>query len=261
MSLINDALRRANSDRPSGPQAAAPVPPMQPVDPAPSPSSRILPWAVLILGVAVLAIGAALFLRGRQSEPNQLARNEATPASEASPVTSSTTPTVANALTSVSSPQDSPALEAPLTSKPQPASPPQQQIVAATQPSSTIPEPVQSAPAIQPSVQPASPTSVATIHAVPQNTPAPPTSTPEPVVTKFAAAFPRQVEVKSAAPTESSPPRLQAIYYRLRKPTVVINGKTIGPGQSVDGIKIVSIQRTSVEVVQDGKYRTLTLQD
>jgi len=47
----------------------------------------------------------------------------------------------------------------------------------------------------------------------------------------------------------------------MKSPTVIINGKTLRIGDSVDGIKVVSIQRTSVEVVQNGKYRTLALQD
>jgi cytoskeletal protein RodZ len=95
----------------------------------------------------------------------------------------------------------------------------------------------------------------------------PPPAARNPVV--VAKALPSPVPSPSAAPkkaaaqtaTEPKAIRLQSIFYRMKSPSVIINGKTLGLGDTVDGIKVVSIQRTSVEVVQNGKYRTLTLQD
>jgi hypothetical protein len=94
---------------------------------------------------------------------------------------------------------------------------------------------------------------------------APPAPTKNAVIVAKApvTTAPTTTPKKVAAPTSTDPKaiRLQSIFYRMRSPTVIINGKTLGIGDSVDGIKVVSIQRTSVEVVHNGKYRTLTLQD
>ena len=93
----------------------------------------------------------------------------------------------------------------------------------------------------------------------------PSTTTPPvktaPVAAKAPAPSTTPKTVASTTSTEPKPIRLQSIFYRMKSPTVIINGKTLRIGDSVDGIKVVSIQRTSVEVVQNGKYRTLTLQD
>jgi hypothetical protein len=72
---------------------------------------------------------------------------------------------------------------------------------------------------------------------------------------------PKPAHSRTTESVADKPVRLQSIFYRLKSPTVIINGKTLGIGDSADGIQVVSIQRTSVEVVQGGKYRTLTLQD
>ena len=249
MSLINDALRGANSNRPSAGQSSAPVPAMQPVEPARS--SRALPLAVLVAGVAVLAVAAALFFRGRTSETKQVAQNE-----------SAATPAVlpAQAVT-----------ETPIAAAPEPVTQPQSQVIAATPaPVQQYPEPVKSVvtPTTPPPVQQSAPAIV--------SVPTPTQPQPQPTIPPAPSAETKSTEVNVAAATqapaeakspavsefhESRPPRLQAIYYRLRRPTVIINGKTLGPGDSIDGLKVVSIQRSSVEVVQDGKYRTLTMQD
>lgn len=245
MSLINDALRRASaSEKSSAPQSSAPVPPMQPVEP--SPSSPVLPWAVMILGVSVLAIAATLWFRGRATSTKQIAQNESAAVPSAASVLLSETPVQQTA-------NLSPAIqnETPVTTARQPV------VTAAPAPA---PEPLKTAPVSQPTPEPVQ--SQAPVVAAPATLPAPIESKPPEV--QVAAAAPTPVETKSPALSESResrPPRLQAIYYRLRKPTVIINGKTLGPGDSVDGIKVVSIQRTSVEVVQGGKYRTLTMQD
>lgn len=242
MSLINDALRGANSNRPSAAQSSAPVPAMQPVEPVRS--SRVLPLAVLVAGVAVLAVAAALFFRGRTSETKQVAQNEsaATPAGSA--------------------PQT--AIETPVAPAPEPVTRPQPQVIAAAStPVQQNVEPIKTAVTPQttpPPVQQSAPAIVSTPTPAQPSIPATPTETKPSEVNVAAAVF-APVETKSLAVSEARPPRLQAIYYRLRKPTVIINGKTLNPGDSIDGLKVVSIQRSSVEVVQNGKYRTLTMQD
>lgn len=249
MSLINDALRGANSNRPSAAQSSAPVPAMQPVEPVRS--SRVLPLAVLVAGVAVLAVAAALFFHGRTSATKQVVQNE-----------SAATPAGLPAQT---------VTETPIAAAPEPVVQPQPQVIAATPaPVQQYPEPVKSVvtPTTPPPVQQSARAIVSTpTPAQPQLQPNVPAAIPaetKPAEVTVAAATPAPAETKSPAVSESHesrPPRLQAIYYRLRKPTVIINGKTLGPGDSIDGLKVVSIQRSSVEVVQNGKYRTLTMQD
>ena len=74
MSLINDALKRANAAKNREAQSPAPVPPMEPVES--TPSSKLLPFSVLLLGVGVLVIGGVLWFRGSPSETKQIARTE-----------------------------------------------------------------------------------------------------------------------------------------------------------------------------------------
>jgi len=216
---------------------------MHPVEP--TPSSRVLPWAVLIAGVAVLAIAATLFFRGRTPETKQVVQNESV---------------------AISTPQT--ATQTPVAAAPEPLAQPQVIAAAPVQQSAEPVRTVVTPPTTPPPVQQSAPAVVSTptpTQPLPQ--PGVPATNPaetKPAEVTVAAATPAPVETKSPAVSESHesrPPRLQAIYYRLRKPTVVINGKTLGPGDAIDGIKVVSIQRSSVEVVQGGKYRTLTMQD
>jgi hypothetical protein len=62
--------------------------------------------------------------------------------------------------------------------------------------------------------------------------------------------------------TAGEPPvlKLDAIYYRLKGPTVVINGKTLRPGQQIEGARVIVIHRSSVEVEYEGTLKTLILQ-
>lgn len=63
----------------------------------------------------------------------------------------------------------------------------------------------------------------------------------------------------TAAPAEPAF-RLQAIYYRFRNPSAVVNGKTVQVGDTVDGATILAIERTSVELEQNGKRSRISLQ-
>lgn len=269
MSLINDALKRANAEHPreAGSTSTPPtVPAMQPVEPAPP--SPILPWAVVLLGIAVLAVAAVLFFRpGPQvqlAQNSTAAPTEATPAPGGASYTSpipTPTPPPASTPAIVSTDIDHEPVVTPAAAEPKsPSQPESTTLTVAALPSGST-----AAPNAQPSSASSPPIAATIPTEVPPSTTA---ATPEPpsAETKIAANTPAPTETptlsKAPAPAaESRPPRLQAIYYRLREPSVVINGKTLRTGQSTQGIKVVSIQRTSVEVMQDGKYRTLTLQD
>ena len=79
MSLINDALKRAEADKPRQAHSSAPVPALQPVESRPaSGTSPILLGGILLLGVGSIAIAAALWFNGRPKEP-AIATNSQTP--------------------------------------------------------------------------------------------------------------------------------------------------------------------------------------
>ncbi|MGZ8899924.1 MAG: hypothetical protein ACXW3Z_07500 [Limisphaerales bacterium] len=221
MSLINDALKRAAADKPRGAQSAE-VPPLQPVEAAAKPAtSPLLLGGVLLLAVGMIAIAAALWFGGR-SKNVETAQPSPSPAA----TLPSASPAEASPAPAVIPPtNDSPALAANATA-------------------SVAPEPTRPQALSKPAV----------------------TSSNSKVVTTTPKAVAQVKPVATTANQQTSaavqkPVRLQSIFYRLRSPTVIINGKTLGVGDTVDGIKVVSIQRTSVEIVQNGKYRTLTLQD
>jgi hypothetical protein len=64
----------------------------------------------------------------------------------------------------------------------------------------------------------------------------------------------------AAAPAEFPHLRLQAIYFRLKDPSVVINGHTAQVGDRVEGARVVAIERSRVEVEFQGERRTMELQ-
>ena len=233
MSLINDALKRAESEKRAA-QPSASTPPLQPAESAPSSTSPLLLLGgIFLLGLGAIGIAAALWFGGRTTQVVQV-----TPAS----------PTVQTA---------------PLSPEPTKvgSAVPADRVSTTTQTSSQTP----------PTTSTIASTSTATAStaiAVTNTASLPPRSTPKPVATTTPA--PRVTTTKSAASTtppattataQTKPIRLQSIFYRHKNPTVIINGKTLGVGDTVDGIKVDSIRRTSVEIVQNGKYRTLTLQD
>ena len=257
MSLINDALKRAQAEKSREAQSAATVPPLEPVVTEPASSSSFVPWAAFVIGLGALAIAGGLWFKGRVATQQQAAQSEV---ATAAPVTSQPT-------------------EAPQTSTE----------VAANQPviQSKVAAPASSAPTETTPVTPATQTPAPHVAAAPtphNSTPTLAAATPaqtepkpspvpvqEPIQpTKVAATAPSPTPAETKAPAanlataEPAPsraPDLQAIYYRLRGPTVVINGRTLRVAESVDGAKVISIQRTSVEVFHNGEYRTLTLKD
>jgi hypothetical protein len=68
-----------------------------------------------------------------------------------------------------------------------------------------------------------------------------------------------QPTAPTVAPSAFDTVRLEGIFYRADRPTVVINGKNISPGQTVDGVQVVSIEPTSVILESNGERRTISL--
>ena len=65
-----------------------------------------------------------------------------------------------------------------------------------------------------------------------------------------------------AAPAPPSPPqlKLQGIFYRLNNSTALINGKTVGVGQIISGVRVLKIDRQSVTLEWNGQTNVLTME-
>jgi hypothetical protein len=53
--------------------------------------------------------------------------------------------------------------------------------------------------------------------------------------------------------------KLQAIYYRLDDPSVLINGRTLREGQQIEGARVGRIDRRTVQVEYNGQVKELSL--
>ena len=79
-------------------------------------------------------------------------------------------------------------------------------------------------------------------------------SAPAPAVEKTA-----EPAVTPAVPAKFPELQLQAIHYRLKNSTVMLNGKTVGLGQNVEGVKVTAIHRYGVELNWRGEKKFLAL--
>lgn len=123
------------------------------------------------------------------------------------------------------------------TTKPAPAP------AVATQPA----QPAVSAPATQPVVV----TSSTTTSAAPVVAPTNPTTAPPAIV---------EVPAKPAGPRAFPELKLQGIYYRIKDPSVMINGKTLEIGDLINDVTVIRIERKEVTVELDGQQKVLRLQ-
>lgn len=64
---------------------------------------------------------------------------------------------------------------------------------------------------------------------------------------------------KVALPVEFPPLKLQGIYFRMTKSSVLINGRHLYVGDSMDNVKIVAIDRQSVTVEYQGQKKAIAL--
>lgn len=65
-----------------------------------------------------------------------------------------------------------------------------------------------------------------------------------------------------AAPASPSPPqlKLQGIFYRLNNSTALVNGKTVGVGQMISGVRVLKIDRQSITLEWNGQTNVLTME-
>jgi hypothetical protein len=218
MSLINDAIKRANQankDRqpPGNPAAPSPAE-MQTVETSRSqPVGGSMTSMLLIAGIVVFVLlgGSLLFL--------SMSGNRSNEAPVQSPVVATEPPSPAN--TPVPEPGESLALtpapmESPVADALQNPVPP---------PSTTLPG--QTAAAVAPLTAP-------------------------PIVGSPLA--------QPAGPRPFPELKLQGIYYRLRDPSVMINGQTLEIGDVVENARVIRIERKEVTLELDGQQKVLRLQ-
>ncbi|MDX1953124.1 MAG: hypothetical protein SFY81_13165 [Verrucomicrobiota bacterium] len=194
MSLINDALKRASSDKAPPPPPAEGLHFHTPHAPSPSHSSKLI--FIVIVFVSVLGIGFGFYTFYRQE--TSLREKQA-----------------------ANNPQSA-VVQSPLEKI------------------EKIAEPT-----------PFQPATTQTISQLPAPTPQVPQ---KPV--------PASVVSEAAPPPPATPAELhlQAIYYRLNKPSAVINGKTVEKGNIVDGARVIEIQRHKVIVETANRSQELHIQ-
>lgn len=259
MSLINDALKRARQLKSSPERRGEQDPNLQPADHSTGPSparSR-----ALVLGAALLAaVAAGWFLwqwwQGQKPAPKPpviaATRTNQTGGAEKAIAAESKADTADNKV------EAAPIAAAPVTASVEPVQPvaPESTAAKLEEKSASAPEPVKpDALAAQPSsdspgtptTRPAGPVSVS----VTTNSQAPPSA---------ATAETRSEELPAAArPVVFPPLKLQGIYFRINKPSVMINNRTLYLGDQVDGARVVAIQRYSVKLELGGQTNELSI--
>ncbi len=229
MSLINDALKRAKQTHKDRGPASPGGPPLQPHD-----SNHGSSKALLLLLIAVLALGGAgyWYFTGKkmpfgvgakkvQPATNQLAKTKSKPLMAA----------VKGSNSAVSPPPGGIARTNPL---------PTANKLVSSEPSNAIPQTMANAKRDE-------------------------TKPSEPVKPAVQADSNQSKPIQPAANTADAKPtgfpelKLQGIYFRFPRPSVLINGKTLFNGDTVDGARIVEIERHQVKVEFGNQKKVLTL--
>ncbi|MBI4658644.1 MAG: hypothetical protein HY735_07315 [Verrucomicrobia bacterium] len=240
MSLINDALKRARQARQKGPPPDSQEPALQPAEPEPS-GRR--PSLVILVGSAVILLAGAWFLWQwfNARPPVQMASSSAAKPSNAPPAVKSS---IASNLTKPF--QAVAKLETAIkefreTNSPSPAPPaPVVSTSVVERPSEAIT--ASPAPAQVPASSPVSPAKASnTVSAATEEL----AGEPPALAASRSANFP--------------PLRLQGIYLRISKPSVLINNRTLYLGDEVDGVRVVGIERYTVKVEMKGATKELFL--
>ena len=241
MSLINDALKRARQLQKKQPQTTPEDTALQPVETA---SSNRRPSLVIVVGaLAIFSLGCWFlwqsFIAGQPKQAasvQPIATNKPPSAAKSSLASNLTRPfqAVAKLGAAIKEVRQTNAVDdTPSTSRSQTVSAP------------AVTRPVEPAPA-NPSPAPAS--------AAPS---APKMADPVPELPKQAA---REPDVQPISRSVTFPAlKLQGIYLRLSRPSVLINSRTLFLGDEVEGVRIVGIERHSVKVAMRGATNELFL--
>lgn len=225
MSLINDALKRASTNpKPAASIAAASEPAMVAVTAASLAAKPRQGTSIsMIVGmIALTVIAGWFFLKWREASSD---RQTVQVASTAKPA-----PAPAG---NVQTPAPAP----PVAKTPAPAA------TAASKPS---PPPVAAVARPEPAPQTAAPTKVS----VPVIAATPPVAIPQPPAAPAAAP---------ATPQPMPELKLQAIVFRMKNPSALINGRHVEVGDDVSGARVAEIQRTTVFVEWQGQRQPLQM--
>ena len=249
MSLINDALKRANQAQKKQAWQPAPRPLVSPLKPVESrPSGGISAFTVLT-GALVLVLALAGWFLWSWANSRSANVAVATAPSKVVPITPPPAKAVANP-------------------------PPAPMIVTEPTPATTSPANIaaQTRPAIKVNTNLVIRTNPLLANAVSQATPPAPveaTSSAIPPATAASETPPTVIEPGTPAPVSApavaSKPefpalKLQGIFYRASDPSVLINGRTLLIGDSVEQAKILKIERESVTLEWNGQTKVLSLE-
>jgi len=238
MSLINDALKRAQASQTRSPAAAVHEPPLRPAlelagRRPPALSQRV---AIISTVLVLMAVGIWRFRPAGQSFGG----------------------TVRPALSSASISSEKPVLAAAIIQpEPLPAAPVHP--VPSSKPTArravlTAPQPMVSQAVI---LRPTAPQPALTRAAVREPAVAPPIAT-QLIVTESPGK--QAIEVRPVIPESESPAlTLQAIHYRLSKPSARINGRTVFRGDTLGAARVISIEREAVKLLVRGHTNLLTM--
>lgn len=231
MSLINDALKRANEQKAKQVSAGELGSSMQVVDNT-AEETRLWPIALF----AVLLVGALWLgwsgLHSRSNSPDEVIARAPDPTSSSAVAAASEAPTKGSPSSEIPAALEQPRVAAAIpaaprvTLNPESVTPPPKSVVAAK-----------------------SDTPIASASPVPVPVPAPP---PAPAAPPIPAATP--------APNSFPQLSLQGIYYRPSRPSAVINSKTVFVGDKVQQVKVLAIDRYEVTVQWNNEVRVLAFQ-
>jgi hypothetical protein len=248
MSLINDALKRANQTPKRNPAPAPPLTPLQPVEAARGGggggSSYLIPVLLaLVLGLA----GVFLWMWAKSSQRvSTLSAGKSVPERSVPPAPVASLPIAAPV----------PVAKAPATSV-APASgglvPAKYGIKISTNlvVRTNAAKPVETA-ATAPETGASSGENPAAV------------TTTAPVATVVTATPSGEVvSVAPAAPPVPKPEfptlKLQGIFFRQSNPSVLINGKTLRTGERIEGVRIIKIERDNVTLEWSGQTRVVMM--
>lgn len=240
MSLINEALKRARQLQKKQKPADPANTPLQPVESNPSnkPSSGL----VLAGSLAILAL-AGWFLWQWWSGGSQPLPTASKPPATTNPPSSigktlASIKSLTNQIQAVAAIQSS--TEAIVQTNAVPAS--SEQVVASTSPAAGV-------------TNAAAPTTETATNVLPL---------PRAASDATTQGLPQKVE-DSVFPTPTArnvafpPLKLQGIYFRLNKPSVLINNRTLSVGEEVEGVRVAGIERFSVRMEFKGATTNLFL--
>ena len=254
MSLINDALKRAGTVRalPAEHQGGLP---MQPVMEEPSPARSYgnpLTYGIAGLAVLLVIVVAGLMLKSKTSDFQEVAPTLA----QANTATREAAPMMAAVAASEAAP--APAADQ-MISEPAPSVRVNTEAVTLQTPATAVAE-VAPVPANVASV-PAKDVSPRTVM---PETPAAKTAPAAAVTVAQAAAAPQPATPAAlaepvAAPAQFPTLQLQAIHFRMKNSSVMINGKVVRVGQNVEGARLTAIYRYGADVTWSGQKKFLAL--